>query len=186
MTTQDASYSKMRDSIVKAALGLAATRPWADVSLNDIAVTAQIDPLLLNSFYPLKEDILAAHARLIDEELEHSFNHSQTGALKDRLFDVLMERFDRLNNHRQAYLSILANVKQDPKTLLLALPVISHSMQRVLLLCGAHDQGLKGCLMLAKLMGVYAYALWVWRDDEHADLPKTMAALDKGLEKIRI
>lgn len=186
MTTQEHSFKTMREKAVQAALGLAATRPWQDVTLADIARVSRLDPALFRLQFSLKEDVLLAHARMMDEALPAFQTHpAQSEALKDKLFDVLMDRFDRLNDHRQAYLSILASLRPDPKQIILGLPSIFCSMQHVLEgVAGPQaSQGLKGCAALAKLAGVYAYALWAWRDDQSADLPKTMAALDKALTK---
>ncbi len=93
-----------------------------------------------------------------------------------------MERFDIINNNRDAVLSILKSFKSDPKQMIISLPHLGKSMMHVLTMSGVNTSGLCGMTQVTGLIGVYLYALKTWKDDESADLSKTMAAVDKALD----
>ena len=101
---------------------------------------------------------------------------------REKLFDILMERFDIVNENRDSVLSILNSFKSDPKQLIISLPHLGKSMTRALNIAEVDTSGLCGITQVTGLIGVYLYALKAWKEDESADLSKTMAALDKALD----
>ena len=48
---------------------------------------------------------------------------------------------------------------------------------------GMDTNGMRGAIKIAGLTGVYVYALKAWVGDESEGLAKTMAALDRGLNR---
>jgi AcrR family transcriptional regulator len=168
-----------RGSVVDAALRLAVRRDWGNVSLSDIAKEAKISLGALSQMFECREDIICAYGRRVDGDVLESF--SSSGSERDQIFDILMERFERLNNDRDAVVSILGSACADPKQMVIALPHVAKSMAWMLEACGIETMGLKGALRVAGLSGVYVWVLRTWRDDESADLAKTMAVLDRVL-----
>lgn len=175
----------VRALVAGAALDLAARQGWAYTLLSDIAREAGLSMAELSAVVEDKGDVLALVWRRIDREmLEACVLPDPAVSHRDAVFDVLMTRFDVLNAHRAAMVSILESFQCDPKQLVLSCPHLGRSMNWVLEAAGIDTQGVRGALRLAGLAALYLKALRVWKDDESADLAKVMAALDKDLARV--
>lgn len=169
------------DAVLNAALTLAAGRPWDYVTLGDVAREAGLS---LSDLRGQIEDkfalVEALHARL-DGKMLQATNFE--GALKDRLFDLFMARFDGLQENRAAYVSIFEALKSQPKGLAKSGLSLLSSMRWVAESAGIATTGFRGETNTAVLTLAYANALRVWIKDDAPDMSATMAALDKGLER---
>ena len=173
-----------RDQAINAMLALAAEMPFEMVGLKDIAAEAGLSLSELAGLFEDKAAILSAYGRRLDQRiLEGAPNIANDMSPRDLLFDLLMDRFDQINQHRPALLSILGSFKFDPKEALFSLPHLGRSMAWVLEAAGVQTGGYKGALRVLGLTGVYLYALRAWKEDGSEDLAKTMAALDRALER---
>ncbi len=174
--------SDLREKVVKAALTLAARDGWDNIGLKDIARHAKISLATLHEHFEDRTDILVAYGRMIDRKvMENIGDVSETSSHRDRLFDILMERFDVLNEDRDALLSILDSFKCDPKQAVIGLPHLSRSMSWMLEAAGIDTNGLRGAAHILALTTVYVATVKIWMEDESADMSKTMAALDRNL-----
>lgn len=172
-----------RGRLIDAALKLAERRPWQDVSLYDIAREAGLTLLDLKHAFTSKEAVLVALSQAVDEEVLHRIQlQDDTGeGARDRIFGVIMTRFDVLQPHRAALRSIHAGAGGQ---LHLALCAQVLSSQRWMLTGAAIDaEGPLGALKAAGLAGIYSRIFSVWLDDEDPGLAKTMAALDRALRR---
>jgi hypothetical protein len=109
------------------------------------------------------------------------------GSDKDRLFDLLMRRFDALAPLKPAFKTGLAELRRGRIATLEAGLVGGVNLHRSMIWV-LEAAGLDGsCIMndvRAKILGVaYLSAFRAWLDDESPDLTKTMAALDKALDR---
>ncbi len=174
-----------RAQVVDAALRLAAARDWANIPLSDIASEAGITLADLARSFECREDIITAYARRIDADVLEGFGgYSEgSGSPRDLLFDILMDRFERLKRDRAAVVSILGSFTADPKQMVIALPHVGKSMAWMLEACGVETIGWRGALRVAGLSAVYLYVLRIWREDDSADMGKVMAALDRMLAR---
>lgn len=174
----------VKERAVAAALDLAARMGWDMITLADIADKAHCTLAELSEVFDDKSDILVAYERMIDKKLLEAFAEpDMSSPERDRLFDILMERFDILNDHRAALQSILKTIMLDPKQAVIGLPHLGRSMAWILEAAGIDSSGVRGALRVAGLTAVYLYALRAWSNDDSADLSKTMAALDRGLNR---
>lgn len=165
----------------QAALTLAGKYGWIDLTAEEIyaaagmAVPAQ-GPL---SVWAIVEDILSS---LDAEVAKDAASRLSPDRWRDNLFELLMTRFDQMQGAREAYGDIL------PATL--ARPVrAGHRLSRRLL--ATMDDILQAArvpldrarrpLAVAALTTIYLSLVDTWRQDESADLAKTMAAVDKRL-----
>jgi AcrR family transcriptional regulator len=168
-----------------AALELASDRAWSDVTLADIAQAADLKLSQLYPVYPTKAAILDAFARRIDAEvLEEGIDGLEDSPARDRLFDVMMRRFDALEPHREAVANILADALGEPGTALAGLPQLSRSMAWMLEAAQIPTEGWRGLLRVQGLVGIYLATLRVWLRDDSVDKSKTMAQLDSYLRRI--
>lgn len=186
MTKKQAAEARKdeKDRILDAALDLAASQGWREVTLSAVAREAGLSLSALRERVEDKADILSLLGRRIDRRaLEAAGGPDLSMPVRDRLFDILMERFDALNEYRSAVVSILESFKRDPKQAVIGCPHLARSMCWMLEAAGESTQGVKGALKVAGLTAVYIRALRVWRTDESPDLSRTMAALDKDLAR---
>lgn len=176
--------TETREKIIKAALALASEKNWSAVGMSDIAAQAQLDLSVLHAHFEDKDEILRVYGRRLDTQVMEAFQGQELegDSTKDKLFDILMERFDLMYDDRDAVLSIMKAYKFDPKRAAIALPHVAKSMSWMLELAGQSCDNWRGCIKILGLTGIYLdIAMRVWPQDESPDMPKTMAALDKAL-----
>ena len=173
-------------AIVDAALELAATQGWRDTTLGDIAHQAKLSLADLYGHYPSKSAVLAAFLRRIDSAMLAGAD-GDTGAesARERLFDVIMRRFDALAANREAVRAVLRDSGRDPvaAACTLAGPT-RRSLRWMLEAAGIDSGGLGGQFKITGLGMVYLSVLRVWLDDDSDDMARTMAALDTRLKRI--
>jgi AcrR family transcriptional regulator len=174
-----------RNEIVTAALACAAQTPWEDVKMSDIARQADIGLAVLHDFFEDKADILSALGRMIDRQVLEALDATaENQTPRDRLFEIMMERFDVLSEHRAGIVSILRSFRLDPKQAIISVPDLCRSMSWMLEAAGLDTGGLQGAARVAGLTALYLRVLRIWSEDDSADMAKTMAALDKDLARI--
>lgn len=179
---KNGSKKTVKDAIIDAALALAAAEGWNDVSFNQIILAAGVGRAEALEYFDDKTDIIVAFGRRVDARVMENIAFGEGMSPREKLFDVLMERFDILNDERDAIISILESFKGDPKQAIVSLPHLAKSMTRALDIAGIETDGFKGCGRVTGLIGVYLYVVRTWKEDDTADMAPTMAALDKALE----
>lgn len=172
----------VKDSIIDAALKLAAEEGWAEVSFEQIILAAQMERVEVLEYFDDKTDILVSYGRRVDAKLFHEVAFDESMSEREKIFDIIMERFDIINEDRDAILSIMRSIKGDLKEALLTFPHLAKSMTRVLETAGVETQGIRGAAQVTGLVGVYLYVVKTWKEDESADIAATMSALDKALD----
>ncbi|MFQ5763487.1 MAG: TetR family transcriptional regulator [Rhodospirillales bacterium] len=171
-----------RTRIIDAALGLAAGRGWRRVRLAEIAAEAGVSMAELRAHFGSKWAIVGAFVRRTDDAVLAA-GAAEGSSARDRLFDVLMRRFDALEPHRDAVNAILRDGLADPCAALCLGPRLLCSMAWMLETAGLSSAGPVGAVRVKGLTLVYLSALRVWLTDDSADLARTMASLDKGLRR---
>lgn len=172
----------MKDKIIDAALKLADEIGWDFVTLRDIAAEVDCSLSDLRAHFDDKHDILIGLGKRIDQKtLENVSDPDPESSARDRLFDVLMDRFEVLNKDRHAIIAILNSFKGEPKQALMSLPHLCKSMNWMLEAAGIDVKGYKGIAQIMGLKVLYLKVLKDWMEDESPDLSKTMASLDKEL-----
>ncbi len=175
----------LQHDIIKAALACAADKGWMNCSLADIAGRADIKESELRIIFPEKADILRAFGRMVDKQIAENLDGSFDDDLspRDKLFDIMMERFDILNDDRDGLCAILDSVKCDPKQAIIGLPHLGTSMSNMLDIANIDSSGFFGAAKVFGLVVVYLDTLRTWKTDDSPDMGKTMVVLDKGLER---
>ncbi len=167
------------------ALTLADERGWNEVALREVATRAGLSLAQLYRHCPSKWALIRAYARRVDEQVAESMEPEDLEEpAKDRLFEVLMNRFDALADHKPAVRSILECTLRDPAQAFGGYTQLRRSMARMLEAADISTAGVRGELRITGLGGVYLLALRTWLDDDSEDLSKTMAALDGYLRRV--
>jgi hypothetical protein len=103
---------------------------------------------------------------------------------RDRVFDLLMRRFDALTPYRAAIEALGRELPTDPLAALAAGAGLLRSMRWMLEAAGISGEGLGGAVAVKLTAAAYLATLRTWLRDESADLAPTMAALDRRLRGI--
>jgi AcrR family transcriptional regulator len=163
-------------------MALLATRDFAKVGLADIAEEADVSLAALRETYDGKLAIVADFSRRIDQAvLEGGPAEGETP--RDRLFEILMRRFDALGPYKAAVKSVARAARRD-----LCLGRFLHKNSRrsqswMLVAAGADIAGPLRVVAVEGLVCVYAEALRAFLHEDDPGLAKTMATLDRGLER---
>ena len=141
----------------------------------------------LYRLYPDKLALVQAFMARIDGEVRAGTPASRDPeeTVRDRLFDLLMRRFDALRPWRAALAAIRNAARRDPMMALVLGPALMRSMAAILEAAGASGRGLPGAVRQNALLALYAAVSRVFDRDDTADLSKTMAALDGRLKNGR-
>ncbi|MBM3566320.1 MAG: TetR/AcrR family transcriptional regulator, partial [Alphaproteobacteria bacterium] len=169
--------------ILDAALAEIAAQGWRTLSHAGVAKRSGLSPSEVRARFPdrlaflealfLRADCLAAAEGRYDADDPHP--------ARDRLFDVLMRRFDALAPNRAALLALLRDLPLDPEAAAFCALRLLRSMAGVQDIAGLEATGIQGRIRTKGLLLIYLNALRVWATDESRDMSPTMAALDKGL-----
>ena len=171
--------------VIETAMRLAAESGWKDLSLAEIAQAAELP---LSKVYPVfssKQAILTGLMRRVDAEVlaDEDVGDLEDSA-RDRLFDVLMRRFDALQPYKEAIGNIVYDQARDPLAACAGLAALRRSMALMLEAAGLSASGVKGLLRVKGLTAIYLASLRVWLRDDSPDLARTMAALDGYLRRV--
>jgi AcrR family transcriptional regulator len=176
-------FSK-RSKAVLAALDLAKERNWGDIALSDIAQAANLSLADLRREFACKTDIIRAFQSEVDAEiLARAKPAGEAQSPRDRLFDIVMTRFEVMQPYKPALKRISAYLCCRPAEAALLLCSSLASQYWMLAGAGAKLDGPGGALRVTGLAAVYGKVFQVWLDDASPSLDKTMAALDKRLAK---
>lgn len=170
--------------VIAAALALAARKRWMDVSLADVAGEAKVPLSQVYGVFASKAAILAGFSRQIDGQTLAALDEAAAAAPpRERLFDVLMKRFDAMGPHKEAVAGILGDSLTDPLAVLCGLAQLGRSMAWMLEAAGINSAGPLGLVRTKGLAVIYLSTLPVWFRDESPDMARTMAYLDKRLRQ---
>jgi AcrR family transcriptional regulator len=172
-----------RDRIVVATFKLAETRGWRELSLGEIAGEAGIPLAELRSTFQSKGQILAAFSRAVDQAVLEKFEKPGTDAPRDRLFDVLITRFEIMQPYKAAMRRIRDDLGSSFGEALAQLRPALKSQYWMLAAAGISGEGGGGLLRVQGLLALYARVFPIWLDDGDPGLARTMAALDRRLRR---
>jgi len=175
--------------IIDATMQLAALGGWRNVTLYDIARESGLDVADVVAAVGSRTGIISQIAARADAAMLSAVDDDWPDeAIRDRLFTLLIARFDSLKPHREGLRAVLASLPGDPMG---ALALMAGPGQRTMLLAlesaGVSTGGIAGALRMKALGLAYARTFRIFLNDDSDDLSKTMAALDKvlsGLDRL--
>ncbi|HJS85612.1 MAG TPA: TetR family transcriptional regulator [Acetobacteraceae bacterium] len=168
-------------ALVRAAFALAGRHGWGTVSVAEAARSAGLDLARARARFPGRAAILLRLGRMADQA---ALAQTPTeGSVRDRLFYLIMERLDVLQEHRAGVLALLRRLPFEPGTALLLDQATRRSLRWLLEAAGVSATGLRGELRAQGLYAVWLWAVRAWQTDETDDLSVTMSALDTALQR---
>ncbi|MHB8884088.1 MAG: TetR family transcriptional regulator [Methylovirgula sp.] len=179
-----ASTANPKEAIIAALLELAGERNWEDISITDVAARANVSLGTFREFFPSKGAVLSAFVRKIDREvLDGIGDELADEPPKERLFDVLMRRFDVLAPYRLGLEGIFEWTSRDPLAAASVNQLMLNSMRFMLEAAGIDSEGPVGALKLQGLAVAWRRVMQTWFSDDDPGLAATMAALDRELTR---
>lgn len=180
-----AAAAAERDLIIDAALRLIARAGWRRLALGAVAAEADLPLIAVYRTFGSRSAILAGFFRRVDEAVLAAPVEAEADERpRDRVFDLLMRRFDALLPHRDALRVLGRELPGDPCAALLLGRRLLRSLAWMLEAAGLPTDGLGGAVMVRLTAAAYMATLRVWLRDDSPDLAPTMAALDRRLRGI--
>lgn len=171
-----------RDKAIDAFMTLLAERRFEDIGLAEVAGRAGLKLSQLRAEFGSTLAIYAAHVKAIDEAvLDGGDADMGEEPARERLFDVLMRRLEKLAPHKEALRSMMTSVRRSPGLAFALNAVAVRSQKWMLEAAGINTSGPRGALRSQGAALLFARVVGVWLDDEEEGLDRTMAALDRGL-----
>ena len=169
-----------------AAMRVAAGIGWRRTRLVDIAGEAGLTLAELHERYTSKDAVLDGLFRHVDRTVLEGAQKSadEDTSYRDRLFDILMRRFDALNPHKDGIRAVVRDAGSGGVAEILCGGCrLLRSMRWMLEAAGISTAGWLGALRVKGLAVVFAATVQVWLRDDSEDMAKTMAALDRNLKR---
>ena len=178
------SSSDPRQQAIEALMRLVAARSWEGIELGDIAQEAGFDLKTLRGLFPSKGAMLGGFARMIDDAmLDGSGADMADEPLRERLFDVMMRRIDALSPYKPALTKLIPALRRNPLELAAMNGVALNSWRYMLASANIPTEDALGHLRLQGAVLIFSKVLDTWLKDEDEGLARTMATLDKELDK---
>ena len=165
--------------IAQETLKLLEKKSWNKLSINDLKKNKKNKKFFMKT----KLDLLKNINRYVDNTLINQMKYLETSSTKDMLFEVLMARFDILQENRKSFLEIYNGFKSKPHLFIKLLPSFLESMIVTAEISRYNINGLKGAIRLKGLMIIYFFTFFKWMEDKTLSLEKTMTELDKNLDR---
>ena len=177
-----AKSKKQEADPIAIAMEMIAETGWHGFSMAELARRSGLDLDRLYTRISGPGDVLATVGRRLDEAM-------LAGApavldelnVRERLFDMLMRRFEAMQPWRAAFARLAGDRVVDPSLSLRALCNLDRMAARLADAAGIRWHGLAGRAARAGLILAFSRSLRTWLDDDSEDMAATMAELDRRL-----
>ncbi|MEQ1817205.1 MAG: hypothetical protein ABL871_01245 [Terricaulis sp.] len=172
----------LRRDLARAALSLAVSTPWREMTLTKLADAANrpVSEYYGASVGEALDCVEEAFDRAIGDNLD-KLDPAQS--VRDRLFELIMRRFEAMEPHRVAVTAMEQGVDRDPTLLATAHQRHVRCARWVLAIAGLEADGMTGQARAQGLGVIIGQARAAWRGDSAGDFAKTMASLDRNLRR---
>ena len=171
----------MSDSILAAWLTVVGRDGWAAARIDAVADAAATTTAAVAEVLPDRWTALAAVGRHLDAAALAEAGADRDASVRDRLFGLLMARFDAAQDFRDGVRAVAAAARRDPGLAAFMALALPPSIARVAEAAGVDTGGLTGPLRVQALTLLYLAVARVWLTDDSADLAATMKELDGRL-----
>jgi AcrR family transcriptional regulator len=182
---QKSEPDRIPDQIIDAALAAIEAQGWRNLSLAAIAAAGELPILAVYRVFPSKAAILCGLLQRVDETvLAAPLEMPDDERPRDRVFDLLMRRFDALAPYKGALAVLRRELPTDPPAALAVAHGGLRSMRWMLEAAGISTGGIGGIIAVKLTAAAYFQASRTWLNDDSPDLAPTMATLDQRLRGI--
>ncbi|QXQ04770.1 hypothetical protein KX816_10620 [Sphingosinicellaceae bacterium] len=171
------------DQVLDGWMAAIARDGWRDARPDTAAALAGLTATDLTAVLPDRWSALSAFGRRLDRAALAEAASDPDTSVRDRLFALLMARFDAGDAHKAAVRALGEAAKRDPALAAVMLGTLVVSVARIAAAAGVETSGLLGPLRVEALTALVLHASRTWLDDADPDLAATMKALDTDLER---
>lgn len=172
------------DILLEKALKIIAEKGWKHFELKDLS-DEKVSLAEVYGLYPSRISLLEALGKRIDQTTLRNLDQFYAEeSHRDRLFSIMMTRFDTIADLKPVIKSLWKDIPQDPITLLETLPRGLNSMSWILQAAGVDTTGIRGALRTKAFAVCYLATVYAWLGDDTPDMDETMATLDKNLQRL--
>ena len=131
-----------------------------------------------------KIDLILNINDFFDFQLKKNLANIEKSSQRDMLFEIMMARYDILNEYRTSVKNIINQIMSRPQGVLKLIPKLIESKILIATFANINPSGIKGVIKIKIIFALYYITLFTWFNDENESLEKTMSALDKYLNTI--
>lgn len=169
---------------VAAFMTLLAEKSFEEIGLGEIAERAGLSLAELRDQYASKIAMLAVRTKAIDRAvLAAGDDDMEDEPPRERLFDVLMRRFEAMADDKAAVRSLMRSACRNPGLAMELNRLAVNSQQWMLTAAGIAASGPKGMIRAQGIAVLFAKVARIWVDDDEEGHARTMAALDRALAR---
>ena len=131
-----------------------------------------------------KIDLILNINDFFDFLLKNNLANIEKSSQRDMLFEIMMARYDILNEYRISVVNIINHFMSRPQDVLRLIPKSIESKILIATFANINLNGIQGILKIKIIFALYYLTLFTWFNDENESLEKTMSVLDKYLNNI--
>ena len=131
-----------------------------------------------------KIDLILNINDFFDFFLKKNLVNVEKSSQRDMLFEIMMARYDILNEYRASVKNIINHFTSRPQDALKLIPKSVESKILIATFANINLNGIQGAIKIKTIFVLYYLTLFTWFNDENESLEKTMSALDKYLNTI--
>lgn len=174
-----------KDYLIEEAFKLIPLLGWHSFTVVQLAKNLDLSLAQIYSIFPDKISVLVSFFEKIDMKILSQINKEDFNEpRRERIFELLMSRFEALNPYKKALRSIGNGILSDPITALKLMPKLLHTLRWMLEASGYDVQGLKGHIKINTFAFLYIGVIAEWMDNDAVDQTKIMALLDKMIIRL--
>ena len=131
-----------------------------------------------------KFDLIFNIINYFDFLLKKNLVNIEKSSQRDMLFEIMMARYDILNEYRISVKNIINHFMSRPQDALKIIPKSVESKILIATFANINLNGIQGAVKIKIIFALYYITLFTWFNDENESLEKTMSVLDKYLNNI--
>ena len=173
------------ERIIDATLELIVVHGWSQLTLSRIARATGMPLEDLYRVFSSKAAIFSAFVGRVDTAMASAIEPDRDldATTRDRVFEVVMARFDALSPHKEAVGRIVRDLRCDPAAALCTAQTLRRSIRWMLECADLSSTGIKGLARANGLAVIYVRTFGLWLRDDSEDKATTMASLDSQLAR---
>ena len=156
---------------------------WEEFSIEKLSIREKIPINELKIYFKCKYSIVDRFSKLIDKNIESKLRIQdfENSSKKDILFELMMMRFDEMDEFKSSLAKILDASKNKPLLISIITKNVMNTMDFFLELSNSYNNYAFDFLKKNFLFLIYSITFKTWLSDNTEDLSKTMAELDRLL-----
>ena len=165
-------------SLAKKTLQYLEKKKLRDINLKNLLANTKVSDM--NN----RIDLILNINDFFDFQLKKSLVNIEKSSQRDMLFEIMMARYDILNEYRTSVKNIIYHFISRPQEVLKLIPKSVESKILIATFANINLNSVQGAIKIKIIFVLYYITLFTWFNDENESLEKTMSILDKYLNNI--